>query len=284
VQAVLRSPAGRFHAGRWLLATGLTVAAVAGAGLNVVGGTQATHAPGGPSIIGCAAGLGLALELVLELIFLALVAIVGGGITILGAILYWRGSAGGPPVMILANLLAILGFGYRSVYPTQQVWAAVVVVLALVPVIAILVLLPPLRSLPVAGRGWLVGVLVAVAAPCLVVAAWGLGQDLASALQSPPVVGQVRLRRRHRGHAASIGRVAVVLVTRKGCHLCDEALDLLRAAGVEPELADVDADDELFRLYDWRVPVILADGVEVAEGRITAESLTGLTAGRSSPQ
>jgi glutaredoxin len=67
--------------------------------------------------------------------------------------------------------------------------------------------------------------------------------------------------------------VRVVLVTRAGCHLCDDALALLRSLGVEPELADVDADDELFRLYDWRVPVVLVDGAVAAEGRISAEPL-----------
>ncbi len=60
----------------------------------------------------------------------------------------------------------------------------------------------------------------------------------------------------------------VVLVTRQGCHLCDKALDLLRELGVEPELADVDADDALYALYDWRVPVVLVDGHVAAEGRI----------------
>jgi glutaredoxin len=62
--------------------------------------------------------------------------------------------------------------------------------------------------------------------------------------------------------------VQVVLVTRQGCHLCDHALELLREAGVEPEMADVDSDEELYRLYDWRVPVVLVDGAVVAEGKI----------------
>jgi predicted thioredoxin/glutaredoxin len=62
--------------------------------------------------------------------------------------------------------------------------------------------------------------------------------------------------------------VKVVLVTRKGCHLCDEALSLLNDLGLHPELADVDADDELHRLYDFRVPVVLVDGAVVAEGKI----------------
>jgi predicted thioredoxin/glutaredoxin len=65
----------------------------------------------------------------------------------------------------------------------------------------------------------------------------------------------------------------LILVTRQGCHLCDQALALLRELGLEPRLADVDADDELFRLYDWRVPVVLADGVVVAEGRISRQQL-----------
>ena len=68
----------------------------------------------------------------------------------------------------------------------------------------------------------------------------------------------------------------VVLVTRAGCHLCDEALGLLRELGIDPELADVDADDQLFNLYDWRVPVILADDAVVAEGKITRQQLKSL--------
>jgi len=67
--------------------------------------------------------------------------------------------------------------------------------------------------------------------------------------------------------------VRIVLVTREGCHLCDQALSLLRDLGLHPDLADVDADDELHRLYDFRVPVVLVDGAIVAEGKITRESL-----------
>jgi len=67
--------------------------------------------------------------------------------------------------------------------------------------------------------------------------------------------------------------VNVVLVTRQGCHLCEDASRLLQELGIQPELADVDADDELDRLYDFRVPVVLIDGAVVAEGRITHEQL-----------
>jgi glutaredoxin len=66
----------------------------------------------------------------------------------------------------------------------------------------------------------------------------------------------------------------LVLVTRRGCHLCSEALSLLHSLGHEPELADVDADDHLHDLFDWRVPVVLLDDHVVAEGNITREQLT----------
>ena len=67
--------------------------------------------------------------------------------------------------------------------------------------------------------------------------------------------------------------MTLVLVTRQGCHLCDEALAHLRYLGHEPELVDVDADDRLHDLYDWRVPVVLLHGRVIAEGRITREQM-----------
>jgi hypothetical protein len=56
----------------------------------------------------------------------------------------------------------------------------------------------------------------------------------------------------------------VVLVTRVGCSLCDEARPvverLTRAAGVALRVADVDADAGL-REWSDHVPVVLLDGV-----------------------
>lgn len=65
----------------------------------------------------------------------------------------------------------------------------------------------------------------------------------------------------------------IVLVTRQGCHLCDQALAMLRSLGVDPLLRDVDADELLHSQYDWRVPVVLVDGRVVAEGRIEHKTL-----------
>lgn len=60
-------------------------------------------------------------------------------------------------------------------------------------------------------------------------------------------------------------------LTRKGCHLCDDALALL--AGVPLEILDIDLDPDLLLLYDQRVPVVMdaATGDVLLEGRITEE-------------
>ena len=57
------------------------------------------------------------------------------------------------------------------------------------------------------------------------------------------------------------------LITREGCHLCEEAAatlaQLAAEAGLEePESIDVDADPELQAEYGDRVPVVLLDGRE----------------------
>jgi len=70
----------------------------------------------------------------------------------------------------------------------------------------------------------------------------------------------------------------VQLVSRRECHLCSEASGALRSLDVEVEELDVDADPELFRLYDFRVPVLLIAGRVVGEGRLTEPSLRSLLA------
>ena len=58
----------------------------------------------------------------------------------------------------------------------------------------------------------------------------------------------------------------VTLITRQGCHLCEEAeADLHRLSaelGFQLDLLDVDADRGLANEYADRVPVILIDGAE----------------------
>jgi glutaredoxin len=60
----------------------------------------------------------------------------------------------------------------------------------------------------------------------------------------------------------------VVLYTRQGCHLCDEARALLRRYGLAPQLVDIDADPQLRARYDTCVPVVAIDGRERFRGRV----------------
>lgn len=52
----------------------------------------------------------------------------------------------------------------------------------------------------------------------------------------------------------------VVLYTRKGCHLCEEADTLLRSHGLNPKPVDIDKDDQLREKFDCCVPVVEIDG------------------------
>jgi glutaredoxin len=60
----------------------------------------------------------------------------------------------------------------------------------------------------------------------------------------------------------------VVLYTRVGCHLCDDARELLVRHGLAPRSVDIDADPELRERYDVCVPVVVIDGVERFRGRV----------------
>ena len=69
----------------------------------------------------------------------------------------------------------------------------------------------------------------------------------------------------------------VLYLTREGCHLCDDALPVVRAeadrAGTSVEVHDIDADERLRADWDHDVPVIIVDGKVHARYRVEAESL-----------
>jgi glutaredoxin len=67
---------------------------------------------------------------------------------------------------------------------------------------------------------------------------------------------------------SSIQQRRVVLYTRAGCHLCDEAEETLIAHGLEPVKIDVDADPSLREKFDECVPVVELDGKIRFRGRV----------------
>jgi glutaredoxin len=60
----------------------------------------------------------------------------------------------------------------------------------------------------------------------------------------------------------------IVLYTRQGCHLCDEARAVLERHGLRPRLVDIDADPVLLERYNECVPVVEIDGRERFRGRV----------------
>src|SRR5258708_35278200 len=69
----------------------------------------------------------------------------------------------------------------------------------------------------------------------------------------------------------------VTFYTKAGCHLCEEARDMLDdiAAQTTLELTEIDirSDDELFKRYRYRIPVIIIEDDTILEGRIEYREL-----------
>jgi hypothetical protein len=69
----------------------------------------------------------------------------------------------------------------------------------------------------------------------------------------------------------------VLFLTREGCHLCEEALPVVRAeadrVGSTVEVRDIDADARLREDWDYDVPVIIVDGKVHAKYRVDGAQL-----------
>lgn len=69
----------------------------------------------------------------------------------------------------------------------------------------------------------------------------------------------------------------VTFYTKAGCHLCDEAREMLEeiATEIEYDLTEIDirSDMALFELYRYRIPVIIVDETRIVEGRIEYNDL-----------
>jgi glutaredoxin len=72
----------------------------------------------------------------------------------------------------------------------------------------------------------------------------------------------------------------VLLYTRAGCHLCDDALGILRSHGLAVRTINIDDEPELKLKYDECVPVVVIDGRERFRGRIDEVLLRRLLRGR----
>lgn len=79
--------------------------------------------------------------------------------------------------------------------------------------------------------------------------------------------------------------MTLTLLGKPDCHLCHvmeaEIAPLLAERGVPLVVRDVREDPELLLRYRFEIPVLLADGVEIARHRITRAELVARLDGRS---
>ena len=75
----------------------------------------------------------------------------------------------------------------------------------------------------------------------------------------------------------------VVLYARPGCHLCDDARAVIKAARAEVafvfEEVDIESDDALVRDYGLRIPVVAVDGEELFEISVDETALLAAVRG-----
>ena len=76
----------------------------------------------------------------------------------------------------------------------------------------------------------------------------------------------------------------VTVYTRRGCHLCDEAKQVVesvrRRTPFDYEEFDIDTDPQLRQLYNEEVPVIAIDGKKAFKYRVSAAELLKRLAAR----
>ena len=67
----------------------------------------------------------------------------------------------------------------------------------------------------------------------------------------------------------------VIIYSRPGCHLCEEAKAAIQHAGCDDQFTleeiNIESDNELLRKYKYDIPVITIDGVESFIHRVDAK-------------
>ena len=70
-------------------------------------------------------------------------------------------------------------------------------------------------------------------------------------------------------------KAQVIIYSRPGCHLCDEAKQAIEGAGCQNEYTleeiNIESDPDLLNRYQYDIPVVTINGVEAFRHRLTAE-------------
>ena len=72
----------------------------------------------------------------------------------------------------------------------------------------------------------------------------------------------------------------VIVYSRPGCHLCDEAKHAIESAGCQDQFTfaevNIESDPELLRKYKYDIPVVTIDGAEVFRHRVDSQKFREL--------
>lgn len=72
----------------------------------------------------------------------------------------------------------------------------------------------------------------------------------------------------------SHSKAHVIIYSRPGCHLCDEAKQAIESAQCMDEYTleeiDIESDIELLRRFRYEIPVVMINGEEAFRHRVTA--------------
>ena len=75
----------------------------------------------------------------------------------------------------------------------------------------------------------------------------------------------------------------VIIYSRPGCHLCDEAKTAIQNSGCSDQFTleevNIESDDELLRKYKYDIPVIVIDGVETFIHRVNPQDFIRVICG-----
>ena len=70
-----------------------------------------------------------------------------------------------------------------------------------------------------------------------------------------------------------MSKVHVIIYSRPGCHLCEEAKAAIKSAGCEDQFVldeiNIESDEQLLSKYRYDIPVITIDGVETFIHRVS---------------
>lgn len=72
-----------------------------------------------------------------------------------------------------------------------------------------------------------------------------------------------------------MSKAHVIIYSRPGCHLCDEAKAVMLSAGCSDQFkleeVNIESDPELLNKYKYDIPVVVIDGVEAFKHRVDPE-------------